>query len=404
MKKLLSFILIAACTIMTFGAAAFSQEDVKTGFGATPPGIALNGSRIIIMYEDDATEEDIAAINAKYGLVNAKKLKLIKGQSAVVGKSRLDEMLKEKKIKKIESDFKVHASPKPTKPDKETSQPAAQVIPWNMERINAYDGSLAERTHGLPSGIGVNVAVMDTGIDMNHPDLNVTGGVNIINAVKSPDDDNGHGTHVAGIVAAQDNSIGTVGVAPNVNLYAIKVLDRKGSGYTSNVIAGIEWAIENDIKIINMSLGSDYKSDSLEVAIGSAAGAGIIVIAAAGNDSSAVDYPAAFDNTIAVSATDQADELANFSSRGPQVDVAAPGVSIYSTYKNGEYRTFNGTSMATPHVAGVIALMVENEPALDINGIKADKLQAACTDIGKAGKDENFGYGLIDAAKAGGIN
>ncbi|KDR95518.1 minor extracellular protease Epr [Peptoclostridium litorale DSM 5388] len=397
------------------GGAAFSQEEVTTGFGATPPGIVLSGNRVIIIYGDDATEGDIAAINMKYGLTNPQKLKLINGQSAVVSKSRLIDLVKEKKVKKVESDFEVYASPKPTKPSKpggEDAQPTGQTVPWNMERINAYGGEPLERISSLPSGKGVGIAIMDTGIDIDHPDINVLGGINIINSAKSYDDDNGHGTHVAGIAAAKDNEIGTVGVAPDADIYAIKVLDRKGSGYISSIIAGIEWAISRNsdtsdgmyIDIINMSLGSNYRSDALEIAIDKASAEGIIIVAAAGNDGSDVDYPAAFDSTIAVSATDRYDNLASFSSRGPQVDVSAPGVEIYSTYKNGEYRTFNGTSMATPHVAGVIALMVEKDPALDIKGLKADKLQAACTDIGATGKDEKFGYGLIDAVKASGIN
>lgn len=268
---------------------------------------------------------------------------------------------------------------------------------WGVDRIDA------EVVWTDYTGQGVNVAIIDSGIDNDHPDLSVKGGVNFISKpswkIPDPDkwdDDYGHGTHVAGIVAALDNDIGVVGVAPGANLYALKVLDRTGKGYVSDVIAAIEWATSNDIQVINMSLGGG-ESDSLESACSSAYdnGNGLILIASAGNGG-AVSYPAAYLSVIAVSATDSSDNLASFSSTGNEVELAAPGVDIYSTYKGGDYTTMSGTSMASPHVAGTVALVI----AAGIGEVRT-QLQSTAEDIGLPPTEQ--GYGLVDAAEAAGV-
>ncbi|MHC4310790.1 MAG: S8 family peptidase, partial [Planctomycetota bacterium] len=196
------------------------------------------------------------------------------------------------------------------------------------------------------------MAVLDTGIDYKHPDLddNCYGGVNVINPRKDYRDDNGHGTHVAGIIAAEDNDIGVVGVAPEAYLYGVKALDRNGSGWLSDIIAGLEWCVNNRMDIVNMSLGADSDIQAFHDAC-DAASATVILVAAAGNDGGAVDYPAAYGSVIAVSATDSSDGLASFSNYGNEIEIAAPGVNILSTYKGGGYETHSGTSMAAPHVA-----------------------------------------------------
>ncbi|SFR18261.1 Subtilase family protein [Desulfoscipio geothermicus DSM 3669] len=163
---------------------------------------------------------------------------------------------------------------------------------------------------------------MDTGIDLSHPDLlaNIKGGYNAIKPNKSPADDNGHGTHVAGIIAAVNDNIGVVGVAPQAELYAVKVLSANGSGYLSDIIEGLEWCITNNMQVINMSLGTSSEVQSFHDAVIKVYNAGIVMVAAAGNSGpgdNTVEYPAKYEEVIAVSATSDNDAIASFSSRGP---------------------------------------------------------------------------------------
>ncbi|PKM78866.1 MAG: hypothetical protein CVU88_08760, partial [Firmicutes bacterium HGW-Firmicutes-13] len=242
-----------------------------------------------------------------------------------------------------------------------------------------------------------NVAILDTGIDLDHPDLHVAGGENF-SLGKSYDDKNGHGTHVAGIVAALDNGAGVIGVAPGANLYAVKVLNNAGSGWWSDLIAGLQWCVDNGMEVANMSLGATSAPPDVLDACDAADNAGLLLVAAAGNEYGGdVIYPAAYDSVIAVSATNSSDELASFSSVGPEVELAAPGVNIYSTYKDGSYTTMSGTSMASPHVAGTAALVI----AAGIPDVRG-RLQITADDLGATGWDSKYGYGLVDADEAAG--
>jgi subtilisin family serine protease len=283
--------------------------------------------------------------------------------------------------------------------------PLAQVLPWGIDRVDAElvwpSGNTADP---------VKVGIIDTGISNKHPDLqtNVKGGVNTINSRKGWNDDNGHGSHVAGTVAAINNTSGVVGVGPAADLYAIKVLGANGSGYLSDVIEGIQWAMVNGMQVINMSLGTGSNIQSFHDAVIAAKNAGVVVIAAAGNSGGSVIYPAAYSEAIAVSATDQNNVIASWSSRGPEIDLAAPGVSIYSTYKGTGYATLSGTSMAAPHVAGSAALVLNTpvgEYDVNLNG-KWDpdevqkKLQDRAVDLGNTGFDNLYGWGLVNAYSA----
>ncbi|MBI4120081.1 MAG: S8 family peptidase [Parcubacteria group bacterium] len=281
----------------------------------------------------------------------------------------------------------------------------AQTLPWGIDRVDAElvwpSGNTADP---------VKVGIVDTGISNKHPDLlaNVKGGVNTINSKKGWNDDNGHGSHVAGTVAAINDASGVVGAAPAADLYAIKVLGANGSGYLSDVIEGIQWGVTNGMQILNMSLGTASNILSFEEAVQAAKTAGVTLVAAAGNSGGAVNYPAAYQEVIAVSATDQNNVIASFSSRGPEVDLAAPGVSILSTYKGTLYATMSGTSMAAPHVTGAAALVMNTAVgASDANGNgKWDpdevqtKLQATVTDLGDLGFDNLYGWGLVNAFAA----
>ncbi len=295
------------------------------------------------------------------------------------------------KVVSIEPDVVATATKRPTPPPP-PPQPA-QDLPWGVDRI---DAEWAWTSH---TGSGVNVAIIDTGIDKDHPDLidNIKGGENFVGTgpwwrprvdPSAWDDDNGHGTHVAGIVAARNNDIGVVGVAPEASLYAVKVLNSSGSGYVSDIISGIDWCVQNKMQIINMSLGASTDVQAFHNACDEAKVAGLFLVAAAGNDGAAVSYPAAYSSVIAVAATDSTDTRASWSNYGPEVYVAAPGVSIYSTYKGGGYATMSGTSMAAPHVTGTLALNL----SADLAGTADDLLSPS--------KDDYTGYGLVDAEEA----
>lgn len=270
--------------------------------------------------------------------------------------------------------------------------PAEKEIPWGVKRVNAAGAS--------NSGKGVKVAVVDTGIDFRHPELapNYKGGWNAIVSTASPLDDQGHGTHVSGTIAAVKDLKGVVGVAPSVDLYGVKVLDKNGSGQYSWVVAGIEWAVMNGMDVINMSLGGGSGTEALKAIMKKSKEMGVAVVCAAGNDSGPVNFPAKYPEAIAVSASDSSDKIASFSSRGPEIVVIAPGVNVYSTRKGGGYTTMSGTSMACPHTAGLAALAV----GAGVRGSDAVRaaLKAAATPLPGLTPVQQ-GAGLVDAAKLG---
>jgi subtilisin family serine protease len=280
--------------------------------------------------------------------------------------------------------------------------PPAESVPWGVDKI---DADVVWSSYYL-RGAGIKVGIIDTGIDFDHPDLaaNVKGGVSCVSYTTSYNDDNGHGSHVSGTVAGVDNEIGVIGVAPSASLYGIKVLNRSGRGYVSDIIEGMQWAIDNQMDVINMSLGGDTYVEAYEIATNAVLDAGVVMVCSAGNSGPAentVGYPARFEGVIAVAATDSADAIASFSSRGPEVDVAAPGVSVYSTTKDGGYATMSGTSMAAPHVTGAVALMLLS-PDPNNNGTwtpaeALQRLESTALDLGAAGFDTAFGYGRIRA-------
>ncbi len=266
-------------------------------------------------------------------------------------------------------------------------------IPWGISRVNAPKAWAAGK------GAGVKVAVIDTGIDATHPDLaaNVAGGWSAIQPGGSWADDNNHGTHVSGTIAAVTPSTGIVGVAPQARLYGVKVLDAWGSGTFSDVIAGIDWAATNKMQVVNMSLGASTTTESLHEAVKRAAAAGVTIVCAAGNSGGSVGWPAAYPETIAVSASDSGDRLASFSSRGPEVAFIAPGVDVLSSVPGGGYDSYSGTSMASPHVAGLAALKIGRTPGLKPEDVRK-AFAAAATPLKDLTREQQ-GAGMIDAAK-----
>ena len=257
----------------------------------------------------------------------------------------------------------------------------AQSLPTGVDRI---DGDLSSTKSGDGSGsVNADIAILDTGIDLNHPDLNVYKQVTFVPGTSNGNDDDGHGTAVAGVAAAKDNSQGVVGVAPGARLWAIKVLDSNGMGSSSDIIKGIDYVTEHadEIDVVNLSFGAVGKNDALHNAIIRSVQAGVTYAAAAGNegmDASNV-FPASYPEVIAVSAivdTDgkcggistigttagKNDTLASFSNYGPVVDLAAPGVIVKTTTIGDSYMSFSGTSAATAHVTGAVALYKSEHP------------------------------------------
>ncbi|TBR21970.1 hypothetical protein EPO15_08930 [bacterium] len=268
---------------------------------------------------------------------------------------------------------------------------SAGKAPWGIQRVHA------PQVWSRATGAGVKVAVIDTGIDKTHPDLaaNYAGGYNAVEPGAEPMDDHGHGTHVAGTIAGSGNEgKGALGVAPRARLYAVKVLNKEGGGTNAVIVDGIAWAVQNGMKVINMSLGGP-SSTVLKKAIQKAYAAGVTIVAASGNDPEApVSAPASYPESIAVSASTSKDGIADFSTTGPEVDFIAPGHEIVSTWPGGKYAKLSGTSMASPHVAGLAAL------AVSLGASTPDKVRALLTK-GAApleGLDKNQqGSGFIEA-------
>lgn len=381
--------LIVVSLIIGFGAvSALAKQDDPRG-----------PRKIVIFKEGIVNIPGQSALLRSAGATVIKPLRLVGGIAVYLPPQAERALQSRVEILRIDDDLVIEVIGKPLPPP----QPS-QEIPWGVDRIEA------DLVWSVTTGNGVKVAVVDTGIDLDHQDLmaNIKGQVNTINPLRSANDDNGHGTHVAGIIAALNNSIGVVGVGPEIYLYAVKVLDKNGSGWLSDIIEGLDWCINNNMQVVNMSLGSSSGNQTFHDAIIKVYQAGIVQVAAAGNNGGSVIFPAAYPEVIAVSAIDSSDTIASWSSRGPEVDLAAPGVNIKSTYKDGYYRTLSGTSMASPHVAGTAALVLTTPVGVydaDGDGIwdpaeVQNKLEAMAEDLGAAGKDNLYGSGLVRADSA----
>ncbi|HSJ57342.1 MAG TPA: S8 family peptidase [Anaerolineae bacterium] len=339
------------------------------------------------------------------------------GFAARIPDAQLARLQADPRVVSIVADRYVQIDAKPTPPP-----PPGQTLPTGINRVDA-ELSATANINGVDDRVNVDVAVIDTGIDIDHPDLNVVGGYGCV-TIGVWDDDNGHGSHVAGTIGAKDNTIGVVGVAPGARLWAVKVLNKRGSGTWSQIICGIDWVTANaaTIEVANMSLGgggteTGCDDGGMNEAICNAVNAGVTFVVAAGNESDDAAYhvPAAYDQVITVSAladfnglpgggaaptcySDVDDTMAYFSNYGADVDLIAPGGCIYSTYKGGGYTTMSGTSMASPHVAGGAALYKATHPSATPAQVKSALIGTGSTNWNNVDDPDGIKEPLLNVA------
>ncbi|PYI52721.1 peptidase S8 [Paenibacillus flagellatus] len=307
--------------------------------------------------------------------------------------------LRHPSIRYVEEDIpiRVHSSHARYLRQPASLRQAGPSIPWGVRQIKAPEAWKETR------GSRIRIGVIDTGIDYMHPDLRgrISRGVNLLNRLLLPADDNGHGTHISGTIAASNQESGLVGVAPNAVIHPVKAFDHNGSAYVSDIVLGIDWCVRNRMHIINMSFGMKNRSKSLHEAVRNAYKQGIVVVASSGNEgkNAAIDYPARFTQAISVGATAAHKKIAPFSNRGRSIDIYAPGDKIKSTWLNRKYMELSGTSMATSHVSGVIALMLTIRPGLTPAEIKT-LLQKTSNPVVGLKSRSGVKAGEVDAVRA----
>ena len=390
-RALTGALVILAGLLLTPG-SSLGPLDSSAVFAQGPEPRA----KVLIGFRGAVTAADESVVRAAGGRVT-RRFQIVPAIAAELPSQAMAALQSHARIAVIEPDVAIHAV------DAELDNS------WGVKRIGS--GTVHEAGN---KGTGIKIAVLDTGIDYTHPDLaaNYGGGWDFVNNDADPFDDNFHGTHVAGSIAARDDDAGVIGVAPEATIYALKVLDQNGNGSFSGVISALDWSVQHGIQITSNSYGSSTNPGTIvQQAFANAANAGLLHVAAAGNTGNCagtgdtVIFPAKYDSVIAVAAIDSTDTVACFSSHGPKVELAAPGVAVTSTVPGGGYNTFNGTSMATPHVSGVAALVLARGVAdTNANGRINDELRSILTqtaqDLGAAGRDTRYGFGLVDAVAA----
>ena len=409
-------------TQTTTSAPTDSQSSPKQ----SSPAPGGSGGRFIVVLKDSTSDPQTVAKEhgRRYGLVtDFVYTHAIKGYAARLSAQQLDQVRQDPAVQFVSADREVKAVGT-------EALASGDSAPTGVRRIEAATTTTVHQASTAA------VAVIDTGINLTHPDLNAAAGKNCVRSNKSPNDDNGHGSHVAGTIAAKNNGSGVVGVAPNTKLYAVKVLNQSGSGTWSQVICGIDWVTthakdaDKNIKVANMSLGGggsddqncgNTNSDALHKAICRSTTAGVIYAVAAGNSAAneANSVPAAYNEALTVTAmsdsdgqpghngsapscrTGEADDkyasFSNFASTSSDEGhtIAAPGVCIRSTWKSGGYNTISGTSMATPHVTGSVALCLDSSvPSFGCAGKPPNEIIQRLLANAQSHTSSNQGYGF----------
>jgi thermitase len=389
MKKMIVALVVAALVLSSFPTIVFAAPP-----GNPVPVSDFSQEQILVKFKPDVSLPEAAEVHRQLGGQVKETVPDIGVQVVKVPKGQVTAKVKaysaNPRVAYAEPDFVVQALGNPDDPWFPNQ--------WGMVKVQGPQAW--DVTAGSPS---INIAVLDTGVDLDHPDL-ASKIISNINFTTSPtaDDVYGHGTHVAGIAAAiTNNGVGVAGLGYSASIMNVKVLGDNGQGYWSWIAQGIIWAADNGAEIINMSLGGSSGSSTAKAAVDYAWDRGVVVVAAAGNyGNSAPCYPAYYANCIAVAGTDSLGRLAGWSDYGAWVDVAAPGVNIVSTLINNGYGVMSGTSMASPHVAGLAALVFTVVTDVNGNGRLNDEVRAriesTCDDIGVSG----IGSGQINAYKA----
>lgn len=274
--------------------------------------------------------------------------------------------------------------------------------PDYVKQTYLQESRVSEAWNEIRENKNIIIAVLDTGVDLDHPDLkpNLVPGYNLVQSGKPPLDNNGHGTATTGILAAVgNNGLGITGVLWKAQIMPIKILDEKGGGEAKRVVEGIRLAVDKGAKVILLSLRDPIYSSEMEKAVQYAEEKSVLLVAATGNDTSSVSYPAAFPTVLSVGAVDKHNKPLSYSNRGPEIDLVAPGSDIYTTSRDGKYKHVSGTSMAAPQVAGIAALLLKKNPALTPLQIRMI-LRGTAEDLGTKGWDKDSGYGMVNASRA----
>jgi Subtilisin-like serine proteases len=348
-----------------------------------------NHPEISVNRKQPFTVQSMAKLDPRLGLT---LIKLSKDKNYF---KTMQELRSSPNVEYVEPNYVVKAQSVPNDP--------YYGLQWGTQMIKAES---AWDKLNLVSRAKVTVAVLDTGVNSSHEDLkdSIVSGYDFADDKQDTNDLVGHGTHVAGIVAAQtDNGIGITGIAKNCKIMPVKVLDDDGNGSDANIIEGIKYATDHGAQVINMSLGGPGESDALQDAINYATSHGVNVVVAAGNENGAIDTPGNCKGVITVGAIDRDGERASYSNFGTKLDVVAPGTDILSTYIGGTgpsgYTYFSGTSMAAPFVSGVVALIKSVNPNITPAAV-TDIIHQSATHLDVSGFDKYHGYGLVNADKA----
>jgi aqualysin 1 len=386
-RTILLSTLVAAITLACTGVVVAQQTT--TPEPTTPPASSsdapktpnkkIPGSYIVVLKDNEEPEPVVAKKKQEIGDLKVKHVykKALKGFAVEIPDEEASKLRDNPEVAYVEQDQEVQA--------------VAQTLPWGIDKVDA-DRRTTKAGDGTGTISNVNAYIIDTGIDTDHPDLNVVNHVNPSGAGGGNQDCNGHGTHVAGTVAARDNTTDVVGVGPGAPLTGVKVLNCDGRGSTSGVIAGVEWVTDNAKKpaIANMSLGGGA-SVTLDQAVTESAKSGIFYALAAGNDNrnackqSLARAGKGNNGILTVGATNKKDKRASFSNHGSCVDIWAPGVNILSTKRGGGTTTKSGTSMASPHGAGGAALYLSTHAGENPTSVET-ALKSAGQEVGLPNK------------------
>ncbi len=361
----------------------------------TSPGMAAATQDVLVTFYQPPGPNEINLIQSLGGTVKT-VYHLVPTIAATMPADKLDQLRRDPRVKMVTPDTVLPANPDAGIKAGLQAGILSQTLPWGVDRIDA------EMVHPTNKGTGVKVAILDSGIDLDHPDLAVAGNVTFVPGTSSGDDDNGHGTMVAGIVGALDNAIGVIGVAPEASLYAVKVLDQYGNGQMSVILSGIQWAVDNQMKVMYIGCGGLLSwPETLVDALTAAYNSGIVIISGAGNGGTPdgqgdnIWCPARLASVIAVGATDQTNARWASSSTGWDLELMGPGVDIYTTAMGGGYGYMTGTSASSAHAAGAAALLIRSGLT---NGVDVRyRMRNSAQDLGAAGWDTQYGNGMVNA-------